>query len=72
MGIDGLGIYIGCGLCVMKYYFFGSLGRLNVLKIFVLVVVGKLVDDVIVFFLVLRLYGVEIFCIGVGNFYSKL
>ena len=71
-GTDGPGTYIGRGLRVTKHYLFGSSGRPNVPKTLVLVAAGKSVDDVIAPSLALRSYGVEIFCIGVGNLYSKL
>lgn len=38
----------------------------------VFLVVGRLIDDVIMLFMDIRLYGVEMYCVGVGNFYSKL
>lgn len=57
---------------VVKYYFFSVLGRGYVLRVIVFFVVGRFIDDVIILFMDIRLNGVEMFCVGIGNFYSKL
>lgn len=71
-GTDGPGTYIGRGLRVSKHYLFGSSSRAHVPRALVVVAGGKSIDDVITPSMDIRSYGVEMFCVGVGNLYSKL
>ena len=71
-GTDGPGTYIGRGLHVTKRYLFSSSGRAHVPRAIVLLVAGRSIDDVITPSMDIRSYGVEMYCVGVGNLYSKL
>lgn len=71
-GTDGPGTYIGRGLYVAKRYLFGGSGRAHVPRAIVLLVAGRSIDDVITPSMSIRSNGVEMFCVGVGNLYSKL
>lgn len=71
-GTDGPGTYIGRGLHVAKHYLFSNSGRAHVPRAIVLLVAGKSIDDVITPSMDIRSYGVEMYCVGVGNLYSKL
>lgn len=71
-GTDGPGTYIGRGLHVAKHYLFRNSGRAHVPRAIVLLAAGRSIDDVITPSMDIRSYGVEMFCVGVGNLYSKL
>ncbi|XP_022785540.1 cell wall protein IFF6-like [Stylophora pistillata] len=71
-GTDGPGTYIGRGLHVAKQYLFSASGRGHVPRAIVLLAAGRSIDDVITPSMDIRSYGVEMFCVGIGNLYSKL
>lgn len=71
-GTDGPGTYIGRGLHVSKQYLFSNSGRARAPRALIVVAAGRSIDDVITPSMDIRSYGVEMFCVGVGNLYSKL
>lgn len=71
-GTDGPGTYIGRGLHVAHHYLFSSSGRAHVPRALVVVAAGRSIDDVITPSMDIRSHSVEMFCVGVGNLYSKL
>ena len=71
-GTDGPGTYIGRGLLVAKHYLFSASGRGHVPRAIVLLAAGRSIDDVITPSMDIRSNGVEMFCVGIGNLYSKL
>ena len=71
-GTDGPGTYIGRGLHVSKHYLFSNSGRARAPRALIVVAAGRSIDDVITPSMDIRSYSVEMFCVGVGNLYSKL
>lgn len=71
-GTDGPGTYIGRGLHITNHYLFGMSARSHVPKTLVIVAAGRSLDDVIMPAMDMRSHGIDIYCVGVGNFYSKL
>ena len=71
-GTDGPGTYIGRGLHVAHHYLFSSSGRAHVPRALVVVAAGRSIDDVITPSMDIRSHSIEMFCVGVGNLYSKL
>ncbi|XP_078375014.1 cochlin-like isoform X2 [Oculina patagonica] len=64
-------VYLGRGLHVTKHYLFDSSWRAQVPRILVVIAAGTSVDDVLTPSMNIRSYGVEMFCVGVGNLYSS-
>jgi collagen type XII alpha len=71
-GTDGPGTYIGRGLHVTRHYLFEETGRPRVPHALIIVAAGRSLDDVISPAMELRSMGIDIYCVGVGNTYSKL
>lgn len=64
-------VYLGRGLHVTKHYLFDSSWRDLVPRILVVIAAGTSVDDVLTPSMNIRSYGVEMYCVGVGNLYSS-
>lgn len=64
-------LYIGRGLHVTQHYLFDSSWRAYVPRALIVVTAGSSVDDVLAPSTNIRSYGVEVFCVGVGNLYSN-
>ena len=71
-GTDGPGTYTGRGLRVTNHHLFGPSARGHSPQSLIVVAAGKSIDDVIAPAMHLRSYGIEIFCVGIGDIYSKL
>lgn len=71
-GTDGPGTYIGRGLHVAAEFLFHQTGRPRAPHALVIVAAGRSLDDVITPAQELRSMGIDMYCVGVGQQYSKL